>query len=443
MNCCSGLALSATALLLTCPAWAQQAPDRLDRLEAELRDQQERIEELEAALEQHHGVGVSARTPTEPQNIQTGAVTGGEFAGSLKAPGSELSIRIGGYVKLDGIVDFDPIGDEDQFSVSAIPTADGGGFDHRTRFHARQSRIFIEAQDGETAYGPFRVFLEMDFFGSGGDQLGNSHGLRLRQAYGSLGRVLAGQTWTTFMDAWILPDLLDFHGPSGELVTRQAQLRVGHDFDNGVQLAAALENPETDVRADPSDAGTRLTGVDELPDAVLRARWARDFGHLQSAILLRRLSVQDAGIDDNETGWGYTVSGRLMLAGRDQLFAQLSLGKGMARYMNDLSGLGLDAAVRPDGRIEALPVIGGYAGYQHWWSEQLRSSFVYGQSRVDLESYQPEATFERGQYAAANLIWSPLPQTNFGVEYLYGKRENKSGAEGDARRLQVSSQLMF
>ncbi len=62
------------------------------------------------------------------------------------------------------------------------------------------------------------MFIETDFYGT-------SSALRLRHAYGTWGGLLAGQTWTTFMDDDNLPRTIDFEAPTAFAQIRQAQAR--------------------------------------------------------------------------------------------------------------------------------------------------------------------------------------------------------------------------
>ncbi len=59
--------------------------------------------------------------------------------------------------------------------------------------------------------------------------------LRLRQAYGSWGGLLAGQAWSTFVDDANFPNTIDFESPIAFPSIRQAQVRWTTKFgDEGV-----------------------------------------------------------------------------------------------------------------------------------------------------------------------------------------------------------------
>jgi len=40
-------------------------------------------------------------------------------------------------------------------------------------------------------------------------------------------------------------------------------------------------------------------------------------------------------------------------------------------------------------------------------------------------------------------IWSPVPKTNFGLEYLYGRRSTHDGANGRLNRVQLGARYFF
>ena len=49
-----------------------------------------------------------------------------------------------------------------------------------------------------------------------------------------------------------------------------------------------------------------------------------------------------------------------------------------------------DGVFDPQGKIKTLPVVAGYAAYQHWWTDKTRSSFLVSGVWVDNYSFQPD-----------------------------------------------------
>jgi hypothetical protein len=88
--------------------------------------------------------------------------------------------------------------------------------------------------------------------------------------------------------------------------------------------------------------------------------------------------------------------------------------------------------------------------YQHWWNSTLRSNVGIGGVRALNDANIIGPIVAGGQnptwttYGShANLIWSPMPNTNFGIEHSYGQRHEESGATGTIKRLQLSAQYLF
>ena len=65
----------------------------------------------------------------------------------------------------------------------------------------------------------------------------------------------------------------------------------------------------------------------------------------------------------------------------------------------------------------------------------------------ELGSSNPEGTAgsvnRDSQSAHLNVIWSPVAQTNFGLEYIHARREVQNGESGTLNRLQAAAQYFF
>lgn len=437
-------------------AAAQSGSGEIGVLRQEIERLQRRLDELEAGARPASGAatGGSAAQQAKIQTLEkkvdqlertqqqaaAQVVTGGDFPGSFRLPGTDLSVKIGGYVKADLIHDFDDIGSEDLFVTSTINTG-GNKRQGRTRLHARQSRLNIDARR-PSEYGPVRAFIEGDFFGSSGNQnVSNSSDFRLRHAYGEIGGLIAGQTWSTFMDVSVIPDTLDFEGPNSELFIRQAQFRWTQPLSEDLSLALAVENPEGDISGPDGDLN-----LDGYPDGVVRLRWDQDWGHLQTAFLARELRVDDGEKGDGEFGYGLTLSGSLkvpQLHPKDLVAFQVNYGDGIGRYITDLGGAGLDAVQDDDGNLDTVEAFGVMVQGQHWWNDRWRSTLAYGYLTAEPSGNAPETALNESHYLATNLIWSPIPSVDIGGEYLWGYLETEEDRSGAANRLQASVTYRF
>ena len=71
---------------------------------------------------------------------------------------------------------------------------------------------------------------------------------------------------------------------------------------------------------------------------------------------------------------------------------------------------------------EALPVFGMVAFYDFQWSERFRSAIGYSRLDVENSDGQLPAAFKSGQYALANLLFSPVKDVMTGLEFQWGRR---------------------
>jgi hypothetical protein len=171
-----------------------------------------------------------------------------------------------------------------------------------------------------------------------------------------------------------------------------------------------------------------------------------DRGHIQLSGVFRDIGAFAAnGNRDSVFGWGINLAGSVKTIGKDTLVYQGAYGNGIERYIQDTSGLGIDAAVKStrDPHLKALPEVATYVGYQHYWLDRVRSSLIYGYVQVDNTEFQPGSVFHQSNYAATNLIWNPVGSLNVGTEVLYGWIVEKNGVTGNAVRLMLSAKYNF
>jgi hypothetical protein len=407
--------------------------DEMQELKQEIEQLHKRVEELEAEGKRR-------------DTILDQVVTQGMFPGALTIPGTDISVKFGGFVKLNIIHDFDDIDTDNLFATAEIQVdSDRGG---ETLFDARETRLNLTARS-PTPFGDLKVFVEGDFQGSG-------NALRLRHAYGDVGNFLAGQTNSTFMDGSAQPTTLDNEGPNALVFARHPLVRWTQPIAPGLTWAISVEQPETTITypftiEEPGDVQVMANGeAQELyPDLATNVRYSASFGHVQLAGLLRdlRFEGESGSPDDSVTGWGINFTGLISTFKRDALMFQIAYGEGIGIYIQDLSfagqGTGNDAAPSASGELEAIPAFGAFVAYEHWWATHLHSVATYGFVDVDNTSGQAGNAYKRTHYASLNLVWSPFRLMAVGVEFLYGRRENEDGAEDEARRLQFAVKYFF
>ena len=448
------LSPAALSLALLAPGLALAETPREQALEARIAQLEQQVQALLAAQPQQAAQVQALRQDVDQvkatapaalaagkQPIQRTSITPGA------APGT--TFRVGGFIKADflststgdGQLADDATG-RALYLPGQTPVAGAGGSGERsdwdTNFHAKFSRLGFGldhvADNGDKA----GALIEVDFFGNalGNQNATNTYGTTVRHAYMYWNNWLAGQTWSNFMDAGLMPEAADFVGPTdGVLFVRQAQIR----YTNG-GFSVALENPETTlVNGTSSDRGT-------LPDLTARYNWKGDWGHFGVAGIVRQLkvdrSVGGVEYDDDSFAGGVTVGGRWVMSPRNALHYQLTGGEGIARYV----GLGitgdatLDAA---DGSLDSTGVLAGFVGWRHNINERLRTNLIYARSDYDNATAAGGLVTRNVQSIRGNVFYTPMPKVDVGAELMYGVREIEDGRKGDISRVQFTTKYSF
>lgn len=358
-------------------------------------------------------------------------------AKTINIPGTNTSIGLHGFAEFQIIHDTEGL-DNNRFDTATIPV---DGAPSQTKFSVNPSQIRISSTTPVSA-GRLNTMISMDFNGEV-----DKPEPRLRIAYGefindNLGfGVLAGQTYSTMLDLRAVPETLDFAGPAGMWQTRQPLFRFTKAFGDDVITEIALETPENTSYID-AERRTRW------PDLTVAGTWlggGEYIKHLRLAGLARDLRAEGTnGSTDSALGWAVAGSAKLglpFLGAKDSFKFTLHYGEG---YGTQIKGGPREAAFDVvDSELETIGIFGSFGGIQHFWSDRFRSNLVYGYVNSDNPGFVGENTFDNTNYVAADLVWTPFRKTTFGAEYLWGRRENEDGEDGDASRFLFSSRFDF
>lgn len=389
---------------------------------------------------------------------------GGSFPGSFLVPGTNTSLKIGGFAKVAIIDDLSSAGGDasDVIAPASIPLRGSAtsSLHGNFRFNPRQSNFSFDVRT-PTSYGELDTFILTDFFGQntanafGSTSGSNTQNARLVLAYGTLGPLLGGQALSLFFDGDALGETVDptaSVGTNNGLTNRQPQIRYTYAGPGGISVAGSVEQPDVEgidnsiggFTASSSTFGALGTApttttnagfAQRSPDFVVRGRWDQAWGHISAAGLVRDMQVITAGAGGlprySRVGWGGQLSGHLNTFGKDTLRGEALVGQALGHYLSDMGlAAGLETnsgGVGPAGSTSAVaaPVSYGVnASYTHWWTTQLRSTVMGGYSKVNVNtsSIITAAAIQNGLDKmhigeTVNLIWSPVPQVDLGIEY--------------------------
>src|SRR5437762_3317176 len=402
----------------------QQLKDRLMQLE-------QTVEQLKAQIESVEDSKKKADVPTAEK--VAASVT--EAKPQTDDQKGESTFTIYGFAMLDAGYQFKQNA-PDWFDVvrpTKLPSFRGEFAPSGKVFYGvRQSRLGVKSST-PTKFGELKTQFEFELFGTGVDA--GQTTFRLRHAYGELGPVGAGQTWSPFMDIDVFPNSLEYWGPNGMVFFRNVQVRWMPLRGSRGRITLALERPGASADQGVYSGRIELQGVKprfNFPDFSWQARMIRDWGYLQLAGIVRKIGWVDTNNDavnlgGHAIGWGLNLSSNLKMGKNDVAKLEVVYGAGVQNYMNDAPvDVGIKNTGNPAAPIKgvALPMLGIVSFLDHNWSEHFSSSIGYSMLNIENSNAQNPSDFHQGHYALTNLLYHPIPKVTIGGEFQYGRRVN-------------------
>lgn len=344
---------------------------------------------------------------------------------------------IGGYVEGVFQYDFDGALDEAGFVTHDISVPSNPALRNRLAADATHTNIVLQLLR-KTSLGVLSAYVQGNFSNAG-------YGFKLKHAYVRLHNVTAGYTRSTFEDAIAGAPTIDYQGPAGAVSATNLIIQYKLQFAKNFTAAISAEIPEADY--------TLTSGANEgisqrCPDipAYIQYQWDGGDSHVRATAIFRELSYRNLAESKNRfaTGWGVQLSGAIKMSEMFELDYEAVYGKGIANYINDLSGFGYDLISDGiDGKMKAPGSLGIAGGLRVNLTDKLFVSSTYSFCRLyDQENMGGDA-YRRGNYAAVNCFYTPFSDFQVGVEYLHGRRTDMDHEHGIANRLEAMVKYSF
>jgi DcaP outer membrane protein len=444
-----------------------QSPD-MDQLKARMAQLEQMMQDLKAQMEaaekaQPGAASKSASPATrfeQPDQSPGGATAeqvNSEASPDTLAGPEEKGTRmdIYGAAMLDTGYDFGTIAPNwfDVVRPTQLPSFPGQYAPEGNWFTSvRQSRFGAKTFT-HTKLGELKTIFEFELFGTGVDA--GQTTFRLRHAWGELGQVGAGQTWSTFMDPDVFPNSVEYWGPPGMVFFRNVQVRWTPWQRGDSNFAVAIERPGASNDAGVYSDFIQLQNVKPrfpAPDFTGHYRLAGDWGHFQVAGIVREIkwvqvSPAQYNLSGNAVGWGVNLSGAVKVS-KHVARLQAVYGDAIENYMNDATtDIGAQNNFsNPNQPIygKKLPVLGILAFMDFNWNKHFTSTAGYSLIQITNSTGSDPSAFHKGQYGLANILFYPVPNVFFGPEFQWGKRTNwHDGFSYDDYRIQFSIKYNF
>src|SRR5215213_5769727 len=225
----------------------------------------------------------------------------------------ENSFELYGYIQTDGGYNFNSI-DPDWFDVmrpTKLPKyknqfGPSGNF----FISVRQTRFGVRSSSN-TKLGMLKTQFDFDLFGFGKDA--GQTTIHLVNGFGQLGKILAGQTASTFMDTEVFPVTLDYWGPSSRIFFLNIQLRYTPVNTKKERFAIALERPGATADGTDYSNSIDISHVKPhlpLPNFATHYRHDWKWGYTQIGGIVKNIGWKDVSdtsvykLSGNDIGWG-------------------------------------------------------------------------------------------------------------------------------------------
>lgn len=270
--------------------------------------------------------------------------------------------------------------------------------------------------------------LEIDFRGGS-----ENDSVRIRHAYLNYGDWLFGQTTSNFLATEFIPEIVDFGSPAGVGTLRTPMVRYSHKNNSKIQTSIAIEQGRNTNRIPTITAKTKFS-------------FARDRGTLAIRGLIQEL--RDPLANEKAFSWGTALGANFNFTDDFSIKADYSHVKGDDRFM-----LFTNTAynISSNNELNLNEFDSFVLGANYKFSQKLRSTVGYGaiiannnnnyakQVRIDNDSNQNK-NIRQGWL---NIMYSPAQYLTFGLEYIYGKRQNYLGQEGSDNRIETMIRYDF
>lgn len=352
----------------------------------------------------------------------------------------KIAFGIGGQLYATGSYDFDGAIESSGFSTFDIPVPANPAQRSRLGGDLSHSSLFLKLVGRSSRLGMFQVYFQANFTGDAG-----GYGFKLKQAYATLGHVTVGLTNSTFTDGPTKAPTIDSEGPSGQVTGKNVLVRYATPSYKGFSAALSAELPQkTCTLSDQTEALSAR--VPDIP-AYVQYSW-KPGQHVRLSGIFRDMAYRDLKTERNNLVPGYGVQlstiTNLDPYGIFQFFGHIAYGRGIGKYINDLSGNGYDLVYSTTkGKLEAPEMMGWTAGLYVNVTKKLFFTGSFSRAQVFELEHLGGDSYHYGQYVDVNGFYNFDANFRVGAEYLHGWRQNYDNMIDSANRFNLLLQYSF
>lgn len=368
---------------------------------------------------------------------------------TLVGKDSKFYLGMGANVKMVG--DFDwgsPLSNPNIFAPKDIPMDVEPGNHGQTTFSVGQSNIYWNFVALPGSKNQIGLFFDIIFLGQKSTPV-----IQIHHLYMKYRGFTAGYIVSTFTDLKAEPYSIDFGGPNAVCLVRHPNIYYTYKFGKDKMWTAQLGLDVPDMASFNNWGETKKVNQ-RMPDIplFLQRSWSGGKGWLRFSAIFRDLQYRDLlakdkkGENKGTFGWGIKLSGKTPICGGLSANYMAVYGKGVASYIQDLSGEGEDLVLAKglDNKMSAVPVWGAYGSLEYKFGKCGLINFTYSQVRAYANHTGMKGIddmYKYGQYLTSNLMFNVSSFAQVGAEYLWGRRMDYSGMQAHDNRIMLMLNL--
>jgi Porin subfamily len=390
----------------------------------------------------------AADMPVKAKAVEYVKICSAYGAGFYYIPGTDICLRVGGYVYLE-------TGVKGANAVANIYSATPGPInsDYNYMNWRTSARVNLDARQN-TAYGTLRAFMS-----TGGNFNANHTNIT---SWDAAYIQFAGFTWG------YTNSFFSFAGP-GYTVTASPMtdwswinvFAYTAQLGNGLTASLSAEDPRgrrAGINSVVSATGTvsgNSYGGSWAPDVVANFNVTQAWGRAQIMGAAHQVKVNKALINtgaDSDWGWAvgagveiktpqtgnpnnsWIVQGAYTEGAVDYIgYNSSPTASNVAMGIQQFNGLGpnfaVNDAISVGGVTQLTEAWSVYTAYRHYWTPMLRTAFTFGYLEIEEGSLTAQGSLEVMQ-AGIGTVWSPVAGLDLSLDVVWSDLEQTLPAAG-------------
>lgn len=359
---------------------------------------------------------------------------------ALMGKNDKFYLGLGANVKF--VMDYDfgnPIANPNKFAPADIPMTVAPGDKGNFQLSAGQSDFYLNFVALPGDKNQIGLFIDVNF-------MGTDHAPALHHAYLKYRGFTAGHTLSVFTDHGAEPAAIDYRGPNGMAFMGHPNISYTQKFGKDRLWSAALGLDLPEYSATYASRTAQINQrVPDIPLYIQRS-WEGGKSWFRVSAIFRDLYYRNDMANKNVSafGWGVKASGKAHIVGGLYGMWQAVYGAGIASYIQDLTGKGMDLmpSATDDYKLSPVKTWAAYGTLRYDFSSKVFMNCTYSHVRTYADKYAGgtatwDSSYRYGQYFTTNVFWNITSFAQFGVEYLYGRRVDYSGLQAHDNRFSV------